>query len=102
MSSDRLSLEVFYRSERLEGQRCFGAFDPVDIEQVIVDVFARVLFVGNVELEQKVERAGGGIKLGMDFALGDILGHTVGGAGFAADVDEHGAHGVTSCESGGI
>ena len=57
---------------------------------------------GDVELEQKVERPRCRIEFGVNFAQGDFLGHVVGTARFAADVDEDGAHGLTSCKSGGI
>lgn len=63
---------------------------------MFVDEMADILGFWDVELQKQVIFAAGGIQLGMNFAQGDFFGHLVGGAGFAADLDENaGGHGVT-------
>lgn len=74
--------------EYLERHRCEGSFDPGYAQKFIIDEFAHIVIVGDIELHQQVILARGRIELGMDFAQGDILGHFVGRARFAADLDK--------------
>jgi hypothetical protein len=82
--------------ERLEGQGRFRPLDPLNIEEAFLDEMPHIVALRDVELQQQIEGARGGIKLGMDFAQGDFLGHAVGLAGLAADIHEDGAHGDLS------
>ena len=71
------------------GQR---ALNPRDVQEAVIDEFADVLVIGNVELHQEIEVTAGRIKLGMDFAQNDVFGNLVRGPGFAADLNEHALH----------
>src|SRR5262249_49333007 len=58
----------------------------------LVDEVADVDAVVDVELHQKVKLAGGRIDLGGDLSVGDPVGHVVGLAQVAFDLDEEGNH----------
>jgi hypothetical protein len=81
--------EAKFRLERFERHRGQGSFDVWNHQQVFVDEMAHILGFGDIELQQKVVFAAGGIKLRVNLAQGDLFGDLVGGAGFAADLDEN-------------
>src|SRR6056297_1435626 len=85
-------------SERAERQCRQRAFDPVYIQQIVIDVFSHVFLGRNIHLEKQVILAAGRVELGMDFAQGDVPGDTVSGAGFASDLDEDTVHGTLLAE----
>ena len=59
---------------------------------LLVDEVADVGFVVDVEFHQQVVVAGGRIDLGGDLGLGQRVGHLVGLAELAFDLDEEGGH----------
>lgn len=83
------------RIERLKGFECHcceRALNVVNVEQIIVDKFADVLPLGNVELHQKIEITAGRIELGVHLFQRDLIGNFVGCSGHTPDLNEYADH----------
>src|SRR5262245_22834461 len=78
--------------ERLERQDRPRVLDARDGLNLLVDEVADIGVGLDVELHQQVEVAGGGIDLGGDLGIGEPVGHVVGLAQVAFDLDEEGNH----------
>ena len=80
------------RAERLEGDDGVGVLDARQDLDLLVDEMADVGVLVDVELDQKVVVARGGIDLGRDLGLRKRVGHRVGLAELAFDLDEERNH----------
>src|SRR5216684_672263 len=79
-------------AERLEGDDGVGVLDAGDHLHLLVDEMADVGVVIDVELNQQVVIAGGGIDLRGDLGLRERIGHRIGLAELAFELDEEGNH----------
>jgi enoyl-[acyl-carrier protein] reductase I len=79
-------------SERLEGHRGQRPHDPRNVEQPLRQEMPHILVIGDIDLGDQVIFPAGGIKLAHHLAVIDGIGHLIGLAGGAAELDENAAH----------
>jgi hypothetical protein len=80
------------RAERLEGDDGVGVLDARNDLHLLVDEVADIGVVVDVELDQQVVIARGGLDLGGDLGLGERVGDGIGLAELAFELDEEGNH----------
>src|SRR5262247_2737584 len=85
----------------LERQDCPRVLDARDGLHLLIDEVADIGVGIDIELHKEVEVAGGGIDLGGDLGVGDPVGHVVGLAQVAFDLDEEWNHTCLLPASGG-
>src|SRR5215831_8808150 len=78
--------------ERLEGDDGMGVLDARDRLHLLVDEMADVGVLVDIELDQEVIVTGGRIDLGRNLGLGKRVGHRIGLAELALDLDEERNH----------
>src|SRR5258705_14005307 len=82
-------------AERLEGDDGVGVLDAGDHLHPFVDEMADVGVVVDVELDQQIVIAGGGIDLRGDLGFRERIGDGIGLAELAFELDEEGNHRVS-------
>src|SRR5205823_558823 len=80
------------RAERLESDDGVGVLDAWDHLHLLVDEMADIGVVIDVEFDQQVVIAGGGIDLRGDLGLRERIGDGIGLAELAFELDEEGNH----------
>ena len=78
--------------KRLEGDDGVGVLDAGDALHLLVDEMPDVGSAIDVEFHQQVVVAGGRVDLGGDLGFGQLVGHLIGLAELAFDLDEEGGH----------
>src|SRR6185369_14108980 len=84
------------RSERLEGDDCPCVLDARDHLNLLVDEMSDVDAGVDIDLHQQIEFARGRIDFGGDLGVGEAVGHLVGLAELAFDLDEERDHGTSA------
>src|SRR6478735_10877784 len=79
-------------AERLEGNDGVGVLDTGNDLHLLVDEMADVGLVVDVELDQQVVMAGGGVDLRGNLGLRQRIGHRIGLAELAFELDKEGNH----------
>src|SRR5215212_4634688 len=84
------------RSERLEGDDRPCVLDAGDDLNLLVDEMTDVDAGVDIDLHQQIEFARGRIDFGGDLGVGEAVGHLVGLAELAFDLDEERNHGTSA------
>src|SRR5579871_4604846 len=79
-------------SKRLEGDDRAGVLDARDRLHLFVDEVPDIGAGLDIKFDQKIELAGGRIDFRRDFGIRELVGHLVGFAEMAFDLDEEGNH----------
>src|SRR6185312_826914 len=88
----RRGLSLLARAERLERDDGVGVLDARNHLHLLVDEMADVGVVVDVEFDQQIVIAGGGIDLRGDLGLRERIGDGIGLAELAFELDEEGNH----------
>ena len=88
----RRSLPLLAGAERLEGDDGVGVLDTRNHLHLLVDEMADVGVVADIELDQQIVIAGGGLDLRGDLGLGERIGDGIGLAELAFELHEKGNH----------
>src|SRR5882757_539842 len=88
----RLSVDALTRAERLEGDDGVGVLDTRNDLHLLIDEMADVGVVVDVELDQQVVIAGGGVDLRGDLGFRERVGDGIGLAELAFELNEKGNH----------
>src|SRR3954462_13905038 len=85
-------VDALWAAERLEGDDGVGVLDAGNHLNLLVDEMADVGLVIDIELDQQVVMAGGGIDFRGDLGFRERIGHRIGLAKLAFELDEKGNH----------
>lgn len=81
-----------FQSKRPKRKCRQGSFNPVNIEQLVIDELSNIFAFGDVELHQKIKVAAGREQLGMDFPKCNGICDLIRRSGVTTDLDENTVH----------